>query len=237
MTAGHPFAVLDAVVPPGYVRCPDCANVHAPADLDDLPTGVALGDLDPADAPRGAAAVLARVHPAWSWRLLSGEGWCLRQGYGARRRDNTRPKISILEPAHTISLRAVAFDPAFLDVAHHVAIVWTLIHRTGRRTVDTAVAWSTAPNPDGRGRGWQPAPREVGLAACAALLQREPDAPAVAIAMHGAGPASRGATDPPRVPEPARPPDARTVGPKAPTIHPDADPDVVNFDDANRAES
>jgi hypothetical protein len=143
--------------------------------LDALPPGVALGLLDPRDAPQGVRNACARIGPNWQWRLLHGEGWAVRQGKGPERGDGTRPRLVILDPCRSITLRACAVDLEFDRLTHHVVIAWVLILRTGAWKADAGWAWLTEPAPDGRGRTWARAPRDVGVTRCGQLLAAVPD--------------------------------------------------------------
>jgi hypothetical protein len=154
--------------------------VLAPDDLDDLPAGVALGEVAIGDAPQGCRSIAGRIADGWSWRLTSGEGVALRQGKGAPRGSGTRPKLAILDPCASVALRAAGPDVGFPDVTHHVIIVWVRIERTGRWAADGAWAWSTESAPDGLGRTWQRPPRRwKAITEVAGLLYAEPSADAV----------------------------------------------------------
>jgi len=153
--------------------------------LDDLPAGYSCGQIDVADAPQGARTVAGKVDDGWSWRLLDGEGWTVRQGKGPARDSGTRPKIAILEECRSVSLRAVAIDPAFPDVSHHVVLVWVQVRRTGKWSPDIAAVWTSEPVigvGSGRpfGRCWAVPPTEVGVTAAKALLSAPPDGKALA---------------------------------------------------------
>lgn len=138
--------------------------------LDALPPGVALGLLDVADAPLGVRNACGRIHDGWAWRLLHGEGYAVRQGKGPPRGDGTRPKLVILEPCRSVTLRACAVDLEFDRLTHHVVIAWVLVLRTGAWKADAGWAWLTEPGMDG-GRTWARAPRDVGVTRATALLR------------------------------------------------------------------
>lgn len=151
-------------------------------DLDALPRGTSHGVLAVADAPQGARNVAAKIAPGWTWRLLDGEGWGVRQGSGPPRGNGTRPKLWILEPCRSVTLRAVAVDEGFPDTSHHAVLGWVFIERTGKWKADLACVWTTEPAPDGRGaarRWWAIPPTEIGVTAAKALLSRPPDGPAL----------------------------------------------------------
>lgn len=150
-------------------------------NLDALPPGTGHGEIDVADAPQGARTVVARIDPGWAWRLLDGEGWCVRQGKGPPRGNGTRPKLWILEPCRSVTLRAVAVDEGFPDTSHHAVLGWVFIERTGKWKADLACVWTTEPAPgvDGR-RWWAIPPTEIGVTAVKALLSRAPDGPELA---------------------------------------------------------
>jgi hypothetical protein len=134
-------------------------TVLAPDDDDDLPEGVALGEVEIGQAPQGVRTVANRVHPDWTWRLTDGEGVAVRQGKGAPRGSGTRPKLRILEPCRSVALRATGADAGFPDVQHHAVIVWVQLVRTGAWKADCAWAWTTEPAPAGDGRSWARPPR------------------------------------------------------------------------------
>lgn len=164
----------------GYLLTPD--------DLDDLPLGRPLGEIPVADAPLGVRNVATKIHENWVWRVCSGEGLAIRQAFGPERGDGTRPKLSVLEPCDTISIRARADDPVFPCNSHHVVIVWTRVHRTGKRSPEGAWAWTCEPHPEGAGRrAWQRAPRQVGVTSAAALLAGPPDDGELGLAYAAAG--------------------------------------------------
>lgn len=173
--------------PAGALLAPMGAYVRADGTvgtfvlLDDLPAGYPCGEIDVADAPQGARTVAGKIHESWVWRLLDGEGWTVRQGRGPARDSGTRPRIHILERCRSVSLRAVAVDPAFGELTHHVVLVWVQVLRTGTWKADLAYVWTTepAPGPDGR-RWWHVPPTEVGVTAVKALLSRVPDGPELA---------------------------------------------------------
>jgi hypothetical protein len=158
--------------------------VLAPDNDDDLPRGIAFGEIDPADAPKGCRDVAARIDGNWIWRLTDGEGVAVRQGKGAPRGSGTRPKLKILDPCRSVCLRASGQDEGFPDVWHHVVISWVQIERTGKWSADAAWAWSTEPSPDGEGRAWARPPRQWStVGAVAALLYGPPSAETMA-ALH-----------------------------------------------------
>jgi hypothetical protein len=165
--------------------------VLAPDDLDDLPAGVALGEIAITDAPQGCRSVAAKIDRNWVWRLTDGEGVALRQGKGAPRGSGTRPKLAILDPCRSVALRAAGVDEGFPDATHHVIIVWVQILRTGKWAADGAWAWSTAPAPSGPGRAWQRPPRRwKAITEVAGLLYGPPSAERVA-ALFAPGDAER----------------------------------------------
>lgn len=158
--------------PPGALLAPLAADgtVH----LDALPRGSSGGEIAIADAPQGARNVANKIGPEWAWRLLSGEGWTLRQGSGPPRGNGTRPKLAILDACASVTLRAVAIDPGFPAVTHHVVIVWSLVYRAGKWKAEQGSIWTTEPRPGG-GR-WQTFPPvDVGVTAAKALLSTVPD--------------------------------------------------------------
>lgn len=129
--------------------------VLAPDDDDELPDGVALGEIEIGQAPQGVRTVASKIHAEWTWRLTDGEGVTVRQGKGAPRGNGTRPKLAILEPCRSVALRAVGPDEGFPDVQHHGVIVWVQLVRTGAWKADSAWAWTTEPAPcptEGAGR-------------------------------------------------------------------------------------
>lgn len=185
---GWTFAALPDLVPAGHVLDLATGHVLAPDDLDDLPSGARLDEIPLTDAPQGVRNVATKIHENWVWRLVSGEGWAIRQAYGPPRSDGTRPQLKILDPSQTISIRAVADDPAFPCNRHHVVIVWTWLARTGKRAPDGAWAWTCEPHPEGADRrAWQRPPRRVGVARCAALLAGPPDDTELGLAYDAAG--------------------------------------------------
>lgn len=133
--------------------------VLAPDSDDELPAGVALGEIEISAAPQGARTVLNRIAPGWQWRLTDGEGVAVRQGKGAPRDSGTRPNLRILDPCRSVALRATGTDEGFPDVQHHVIIFWVQLARTLRWATDGAWAWSSEPAPAGAGRSWARAPR------------------------------------------------------------------------------
>jgi hypothetical protein len=137
--------------PPGAVLAPDRD--------DELPDGVALGEITLAEAPQGVRTVASKIHGNWVWRLTDGEGVTVRQGKGAPRGSGTRPKLRIMEPCRSVALRAAGPDAGFPDVTHHVIIVWVQLARTGQWKADSAWAWTTEPAPAGDGRAWARPPR------------------------------------------------------------------------------
>lgn len=164
--------------PPGALLAP--RRPDGSVSLDDLPAGGDVAVLAPGtpewtQAPRGARTVARHVDGDWVWRLLYGQGWALRQGKGPPRDSGIRPKLAILEPCTSVSLRATAMDGAFPVVGLHVAIIWVRLDRTGAWKVDSAHAWASEPAPDGTGRAWCRPPRELGLTACRALLSGAPE--------------------------------------------------------------
>jgi hypothetical protein len=158
--------------PPGALLAPLTADGNV--DLDALPHGTVVED---AELPRGAALVANKIAPGWQWRACHGEGWRLGQGYGPPRGDGSRPQLAILDPCRSVTLRAVAIDPAFDMITHHVLIGWVCTERGGKWKPDLAAAWSVEPRPDGRGRGrWTTRlSLSLGLSACSALLAAPPD--------------------------------------------------------------
>lgn len=143
--------------------------------LDGLPDGHDLGELAVADAPQGCRNVAAHIADGWSWRLRDGEGWVCREGKGPVRSNGTRPKLRILEPCRSVSLRACAVDPEFEVVTHYVVIVWVQLTRTKRWTCEYAHAWSTEPAPTG-GRWASRLGITLGRDPCGALLAEAPSA-------------------------------------------------------------
>jgi hypothetical protein len=147
----------------------------APEQLDDLPAGVMHGEMTPEDLPTGPGTALAHTAGGWSVRMLGGVGWALREGKGPPRDNGTRPKLKILEPCTTVTLRAVAIDPEWDDVTHHVVIAWCRIARTGKSGPDVAFVWSTEPTfgmCSGRpfGRTMRRNPRPISLALAGEIL-------------------------------------------------------------------
>ena len=154
---------------------------RAGLDLDALPRGTTHGVIEVADAPQGARTVADRIAPGWHWRLLDGEGWAVRQGSGPPRGNGTRPKLWILEPSRSVTLRAVAVDEGFPATSHHAVLGWVFIERTGKWKADLACVWTTEPGPGVGGRRWWAIPpTEIGVTAVKALLSRAPDGPELA---------------------------------------------------------
>lgn len=152
-------------------------TVDGHLDLDALPHGTAHGALDVADAPQGARTVANKIADGWCWRLLDGEGWAVRQGKGPPRGSGTRPKLVILEPCRSVTLRAVAPDEWFPDTTHHVVLGWVFVERTGKWKADLAMVWTTEPVPGVSGRRWWAIPpTEVGVTVAKRLLSGPPDA-------------------------------------------------------------
>jgi hypothetical protein len=162
--------------PPGALLAP--LHTDGTVHLDALPRGTRHGEIPISHAPQGARNVAARVSAEWCWRLVDGEGWALRQGSGPSRGNGTRPKLAILDPCRTVTLRAVCPDAAFPDVTHHVVLGWVLTYRSGKWKAETAVAWSTEPRPGG-GRWWSIAPTDIGVTRAKELLSDAPDTAAV----------------------------------------------------------
>lgn len=117
----------------------------APEQLDELPRGVFHGEMAPDELPAGPGTALAHAAGGWTVHMISGAGWALREGKGPPRDSGTRPKLKILEPCTTITLRAVGFDDEWDDVTHHVLIGWCRVARTGKSGPDIAFVWSTEP--------------------------------------------------------------------------------------------
>jgi len=148
----------------------------APELLDELPAGVFHGEMSPDDLPKGPGTAVAHAADGWEVRMIGGAGWALREGKGPPRDSGTRPKLKILEPCTTITLRAVGIDPEWDDVTHHVLIAWCRIARTGKSGPDVAFVWSTEPTfgatslGSGFGRVMRRNPRAVSLGLAAQIL-------------------------------------------------------------------
>jgi hypothetical protein len=147
----------------------------APESLDDLPRGVFHGEMPPDELPAGPGSALAQAGGGWSVRMLGGVGWALREGKGPPRADGTRPKLRILEPCTTVTLRAVGIDPEWDDVTHHVVIGWARVARTGKSGPYVSYVWSTEPAlgvESGRpfGRVMRRNPRALSLALAGEIL-------------------------------------------------------------------
>ena len=179
---------LDAL---GFVRVPpgsDPPDVHlAHAGIDDLPVGVWHGEMAPDELPKGPGDALGGSVNGWEIRLVHGAGYALREGKGPPRGDGTRPKLKILEPCTSITLRAVGFDPEWDDVTHHVVIGWCRVARTGKSGPELAWAWSSEPTLGlgslrPFGRTFRRNPRLLGLAAASALLAGPPSDAAMSTA-------------------------------------------------------
>lgn len=197
-----PLAALETDPVTGYILAPlHWSEDHKSATLalDALPRGTAHGPLDPAgpswaDAPQGARNAATKIDGNWIWRLVSGEGWAVRQGKGAERSDGTRPKLQILEPCATVTLRAVGVDEAFPAVTHHVVLAWVRLDRTGSWKAEAGWAGSTEPFlgdplPGGRvaiRRCWSAGPRRIGVQACRRVLAAAPDARVIDAALAAA---------------------------------------------------
>lgn len=164
-------------VPPGYAVDPVCGHVHAPDRLDDLPRGTDLGEIDLADAPRGVRTLAAKIDANWVWRIVLGEGWAVRQGYGPPRDSGTRPKVSTLVPCASVSLRAVGVDQAFPAVSHHVVACWVRPAEIEKWKAEEGWYWSTEPRADDGRRRWiHRLVTSLGVARCGAILAGPPDA-------------------------------------------------------------
>ena len=182
-----PLAVLRIDPVTGYIPAPllTGADGKTSLDLDHLPLGRLGGDLPVVDAPQGARNAAARIDGNWIWRLVSGEGWVIREGKGAERSDGTRPKIKILEPCRSVTLRAIGCDEAFPYVTHHVVLAWVAIERTGAWSPEGAWAGSTEPSVAHR-RCWIAGPRRIGVTACKGVLGLPPDARGIDAALAAA---------------------------------------------------
>lgn len=168
---------VDALLAPTRTVIDEDGAAHGLLDLDALPRGTTHGVLDVADAPQGARTVANKIADGWTWRLLDGEGWAVRQGKGPPRGSGTRPKLVILEPCQSVTLRAVAVDEWFPDVTHHVVLGWVFVERTGKWKADLACVWTTEPVPGASGRRWWAIPpTPVGVTVAKRLLSGPPDA-------------------------------------------------------------
>jgi hypothetical protein len=150
-----------------------------------LPRGTDHGPIPVDEAPQGARNVVAHIERGWHWRLLSGEGYAPRQGKGPPRGDGTRPKLAILDPCRSVSLRAVAISEEFHETTLHVTIVWVQILRTSKWAVEYAHAWATGPDVAPGNRTIDPAHLGVslGLTACSVLLACPPSLTALEVAV------------------------------------------------------
>ena len=170
-------------VPAGWEVDPVCGFVHAPEDLDALPPGTCHGELAISDAPQGAREAASKIDDNWTWRLIDGEGWATREGKGPVRDNGTRPKIRILLPCRSVTLRAVGVDQAFPDTTHHVVLAWVYVYERPKWAAEGGWAGTTEPFlgqplPGGRvsiRRGWTAGPRALGVTRCRALLAGPPD--------------------------------------------------------------
>jgi hypothetical protein len=149
----------------------------APEQLDDLPAGVWHGEMALDELPAGPGSAATDAGGGWAVRVIGGAGWALREGKGPPRDNGTRPKLKILEPCTTITLRAVGIDPEWDDVTHHVLIAWCRVARTGKSGPSLCFVWSTEPSMHSAtrttscvGRVMRRNPRSVSLAlACETL--------------------------------------------------------------------
>jgi hypothetical protein len=161
----------DAYLAPHRTYRDAAGKAHDELCLDDLPRGVWHGRMAPDELPTGPGTALAHAAGGWTVRMISGIGWALREGKGPPRDNGTRPKLRILEPCTTITLRAVGFDDEWDDVTHHVVISWCRIARTGKSGPDVAFAWSSEPNLNaGAPRVFRRNPRPVSLSLAGQLL-------------------------------------------------------------------
>jgi hypothetical protein len=147
----------------------------APEQLDDLPRGTFHGEMRLDELPAGPGSAAADAGGGWTVRVVGGAGWAVREGKGPPRDNGTRPKLKILEPCTTVTLRAVGIDPEWDDVTHHVLIGWCRIARTGKSASHLAFVWSTEPTfgmTSGRpfGRTYRRNPRAVPLALACEIL-------------------------------------------------------------------
>lgn len=187
-----PLAVLTADPVTGYILAPLLTGEDGKTslDLDALPLGVAGGPIEPGDAPQGARNVATKIDGNWIWRLVRGEGWVIREGKGPERSDGTRPKLRILDPCASVTLRAVGLDEAFPIITHHVVLAWVRLDRTGSWKAEAGWAGSTEPSPAGshgaHRRCWSAGPRRIGVTACRGVLAVPPDAEAMAAALAAA---------------------------------------------------
>lgn len=164
-------------VPAGWRVDPVCGFVHAPEDLDALPPGTCLGELAVTDAPQGARDAASKIDDNWVWRLIDGEGWATREGKGPVRDNGTRPKIRILLPCRSVSLRAVGVDAAFPLIIHHVVLTWSYLYDRPKWSAEGGWAGMTEPRAgSGPARWWTVGPRALGVTACRELLAGPPDA-------------------------------------------------------------
>lgn len=174
--------------PAGALLAPTTAD--GGLDLAALPHGTGLGECDLASTPQGTRNAVNKIDGSWVWRLLSGEGWAVRQGKGPERPNGTRPKLAILEPCTSIALRAVGLDLEFGRLSHHAVIVWVRLTRTGATAPDGAWMWTSEPGPTGSagagGRVWTSPPRRIGVQACRQVLAQPPDARVVDAALAAA---------------------------------------------------
>ena len=166
-------------VPEGFAVDPVTGYVHAPERLDDLPAGTSLGELDVTDAPRGTQTLARRIGEGWRWRIVAGEGWAVRHAYGPPRDSGVRPRLAILVPCRSVTLRAVGVDVAFPAVMHHVMVCWVRPVEVGRWTAEEAWYWSSEPAPDGDARCVATL-RPLGVARCGQVLAGPPDCARIA---------------------------------------------------------
>ena len=180
MSPVDPVTDFGALLAPFHLAEPGTdppGAVLAPAQDDELPDGVDLGEIELASAPGGARTVAGKIHGAWLWRLTLGEGVSVRQGKGPARGNGTRPNVPILDPCRSVALRAIGTDEGFPCVLHRAVIVWVQRVRTGKWSADSAWAWSTEPAPAGDGRSWARPPRRwATVGQVAALLYGPPSA-------------------------------------------------------------
>lgn len=186
----------------GYILAPlvTGADGKVSLNLDALSRGIVRGVLDVADAPQGARNAAAKIDGKWVWRLVRGEGWAVREGKGPERSNGTRPRLTILEPCASVTLRAVGIDVAFPDTTHHVVLAWVRLTRGNAWKAEAGWAGSTEPSaglpiPGGRiaiRRGWTAGPRRIGVTACRGVLAVPPDARVIETALAAAEAATAG---------------------------------------------
>jgi len=161
----------DAYLAPTRTYRDAAGRAHDELWLDDLPRGVWHGEMALDELPAGPGSAASDAGGGWTVRVIGGAGWALREGKGPPRGDGTRPKLKILEPCTTITLRAVGFDPEWDDVTHHLVIGWCRIARTGKSGPFVAFVWSSEPNLDaGAPRVFRRNARAVSLAVACEIL-------------------------------------------------------------------